>query len=64
MKTDTDLQRDVVAELGWEPSIKAEDISVSVRDGIVTLTGHVPTYAEKYTAESAVKRVAGVRAIA
>jgi len=64
MKTDTDLQRDVLDELGWEPSIKAQDISVSVRDGVVTLTGNVPTYAEKYAAESATKRVSGVRAIA
>ena len=64
MKTDTDLQRDVVAELGWEPSVKAQDIGVSVRDGIVTLTGNVPTYAEKFAAENAAKRVSGVRAVA
>jgi len=64
MKTDTDLKRDVLDELAWEPSVMSKDIDVSVNDGIVTLTGHVPTYAEKYAAEHAVKRVAGVRGIA
>jgi osmotically-inducible protein OsmY len=64
MKTDNDLQRDVLGELSWEPSIQAHDIAVTVKDGVVTLTGHVPTYFEKWDAESAVKRVSGVRAIA
>jgi osmotically-inducible protein OsmY len=64
MKTDNDLQRDVLQELAWEPSIKAQDIGVTVKDGVVTLTGHVPTYSEKWDAESAAKRVVGVRAIA
>ena len=63
MKTDSDLQRDVVAELAYEPSIKAQDIGVTVLQGVVTLTGHVPTYSEKVAAERAVKRVVGVRAV-
>jgi len=64
MKTDTDVQRDVLAELNWEPSIQAQDIGVSVKDGVVTLTGNVPTYGEKFAAEDATKRVSGVRGIA
>ena len=64
MKTDSDLKRDVLAELAYEPSIKAENIGVSVKDGVVTLNGNVPTYTEKFAAETAAKRVAGVRAIA
>ena len=52
---------DVLDELRWEPSLKAEDIGVTVSDGVVTLTGHVPTYSEKHTAENAARRVAGVR---
>ena len=64
MKTDTDMQREVLDELAWEPSVKAQDIGISVKDGIVTLTGNVPTYVEKHAAESAAKRVAGVRGIA
>jgi osmotically-inducible protein OsmY len=64
MKTDSDLQRDVLAELECDPSVQAQHIGVSAKDGIVTLSGEVPTYAEKFATESAAKRVAGVRAIA
>jgi osmotically-inducible protein OsmY len=64
MKTDSDLQRDVLDELKWEPSVDAAHIGVSVKDGVVTLSGHVPSYAEKYAAERAAKRVYGVKAIA
>ncbi len=64
MKTDSDLKRDVLAELAYEPSIKAQEIGVSVKDGVVTLNGNVPTYTEKFAAETAAKRVSGVRAIA
>ena len=64
MKTDSELQSEVFTELSWEPSIQAKDIAVSVKDGIVTLNGNVPTYAEKFAAESAAKRVCGVRGIA
>jgi len=62
--TDTQLQRDVLDELKWEPSVDAAHIGVSVKEGIVTLTGHVSSYAEKYAAERAAKRVYGVKAVA
>jgi osmotically-inducible protein OsmY len=64
MKTDSQLQQDVLAELEWEPSINAEQIGVEVKDGIVTLAGHVRSYAEKHEAEIAAQRVAGVKALA
>ena len=48
MKTDSELQRDVLDELKWEPSVEAAHIGVSVKDGVVTLNGHVSSYAEKY----------------
>jgi osmotically-inducible protein OsmY len=60
MKTDFELQRDVLDELKWEPSVDAAHVGVAVKDGIVTLTGHVASYAQKYAA----KRVLGVRAVA
>lgn len=61
---DTELRQDVLDELEFEPSIDAADIGVAVENGTITLTGHVPTYAQKRTAETVVKRVNGVRAIA
>lgn len=64
MKTDAELKRDVMSELEWDPSIDATHVGVAVRDGVVTLTGHLETFAEKYAIEKAVQRVAGVRAIA
>jgi osmotically-inducible protein OsmY/prolyl-tRNA editing enzyme YbaK/EbsC (Cys-tRNA(Pro) deacylase) len=64
MKTDTDLRQDVIDELVWEPSIDAAAIGVAVKDGVVTLTGHVPSFAEKCAAEHIAKRVAAVRAVA
>jgi osmotically-inducible protein OsmY len=64
MKTDSELQRDVLDELKWEPSVNAAHIGVAVKEGIVTLTGHVASYAQKYAAERAAKRVFGVRAVA
>lgn len=64
MKNDSQLQRDVIAELEWEPSVDHADIGVSVVDGVVTLNGYVKSYAEKVAAESAVRRVTGVKAIA
>jgi len=64
LMTDSSLQREVLDELGWEPSVDAAHIGVSVKDGVVTLTGHVPSYAEKYAAEQAAKRVHGVKAVA
>ena len=64
MKTDTQLQQDVIAELKWEPSVNAAQIGVEVKDGIVTLAGHVGSYAEKWDAERAAQRVSGVKALA
>ena len=64
MKTDVQLKKDVTHELEWDPSINATHIGVAVEDGVVTLTGHLPTFAEKQAAEDAARRVAGVRAIA
>jgi len=63
MKTDTQLQKDVLAELNWEPSVNAAQIGVEVKDGIVTLAGHVNSYPEKEHAEKAAQRVAGVMAL-
>jgi len=64
MKTDIQLQSDIIAELSWEPSINSEQIGVEVKDGIVTLAGHVGSYAEKIDAERATMRVSGVKALA
>ena len=64
MKTDAQLQQDVIAELKWEPSVNAAHIGVEVGDGIVTLAGHVGSYAEKWDAERAAQRVSGVKALA
>ena len=64
MKTDIRLQRDVLDQLAWEPNLDAATIGVTVDEGIVTLTGHVPSYAEKLAAEQAAERVHGVRAVA
>jgi osmotically-inducible protein OsmY len=61
---DIDVKRRIEDELDWEPSVDAAHIGVSVENGVVTLTGHVPTYAEKLSAERAVRRVKGVRAVA
>lgn len=64
MKTDTELMSDVQAELDWDSSVDNRAIVVAVKDGIVTLAGHVGSYVDKWTAEKAVKGVAGVRAVA
>jgi osmotically-inducible protein OsmY len=63
MKTDSELQRDVMTELFWEPSIKSAEIGVSVTDGVVTLSGHVDSFYKKWTAERAAVRVFGVKAV-
>lgn len=63
-KTDGELQRDVMDELEWEPSVDHADIGVAVTDGVVTLSGFVKSYPEKIAAEKAARRVVGVRAIA
>jgi osmotically-inducible protein OsmY len=64
MKTPGELRNDVLDELGFEPSLEEGGIGVAVDDGVVTLTGHVKSYAEKRVAERAVKRVHGVHGIA
>jgi len=64
MKNDSELQRDVLDELKWEPAVQASDIGVTVKDGVVTLAGIVDSYAEKWAAEHAAKRVSGVKALA
>jgi osmotically-inducible protein OsmY len=59
-----DLRRDVIDELEFDPSVNASDIGVSASHGIVTLSGHVAQYAERYSAERAALRVAGVQGVA
>jgi osmotically-inducible protein OsmY len=61
---DSNLRQAVLDELEWEPSVNAAHIGVTANNGVVTLTGHVASYAEKWAAESAAGRVAGVRAVA
>ena len=63
MKTDRQLQQDVIEELLWEPSVQATTIGVEVKDGIVTLVGHVETLEQQLAAERAAQRVAGVKGI-
>lgn len=63
-KTDSALKAQVVDELVWDPAIKETAVGVAVKDGVVTLTGHLDTYAEKEAAMRAVRRVSGVKAIA
>ncbi len=64
MRTDLELQKDVIEELKWESSIKASDIGVSVTNGVVTLSGYVDSFTKKKAAENAALRVAGVSAVA
>lgn len=64
MSNDLDLRADIEAELEFEPSLTAAGIGVAVKDGVATLTGHVPSFFEKLAAERATGRVKGIRAIA
>jgi osmotically-inducible protein OsmY len=64
MKTDAQLKKDVIEELKWEPTISSTNINVATDNGVVTLSGTVPHYAEKSAAERATQRVEGVKAIA
>lgn len=64
MKTDLQLQQDVMAELQFEPAVNATHIGVAVDHSVVTLTGHVGSFSEKWDAERAAQRVAGVKALA
>jgi len=63
MKSDLQLKKEVSDELVWEPSIDAAAVGVEVNGGVVTLSGHLPSYAEKLAAERAAERVSGVRAV-
>lgn len=64
MKKDAELKRDIEDELAWDPAVDASAIGVAVKDGVATLSGHLETYAEKVALEKALRRVAGVKAIA
>ncbi len=64
LNTDSQLQKDVMDEIKWEPSATAAEIGVSAANGVVTLTGTVATYAEKSAVERAAQRVQGVKGIA
>ena len=65
MRSDKEIERDVKEELKWEPGLPdAADIAVSVKNGVVTLAGFVKSYTDKYEAEAAAKRVAGVLGVA
>jgi osmotically-inducible protein OsmY len=64
MRPDDDIKRDVEAELRWDPDIDATDIAVAVKDGVVTLSGFVRSYAQKWQAEGDAKRVSGVLGVA
>jgi len=63
MKTDAELQRHVMDELKWEPTIQAAEVGVAVKDGVVTLSGSVESYGKKWAIERAAKRVFGVKAV-
>ena len=63
MKTDSQLQQDVSIELKWDPAVQAARIGVQVKDGVVTLSGQVDSYAQKWNAERAAQRVPGVTAM-
>ena len=64
MKSDNEIQKDVIEQLKWEPFLNASQIGVAVKNGIVTLSGQVDTYSKKVLAEKTTKKVAGVKAIA
>jgi len=64
MKSDVQIQKDVMEELKWQPFLNASEIGVAVKNGIVTLSGKVNSYSKKLTAERAAKKVAGVKAVA
>ncbi|CAN7758857.1 BON domain-containing protein [Variovorax sp. LjRoot84] len=64
MKSDAQLRSDIVAELTWDPAITATNVGVIVKDGVVTLSGHPSSHAEKYAIERAAQRVKGVKALA
>ena len=64
MTQDSQLQQSVLAEFNWEPSVTAGHIGVTANAGVVTLSGHVDSYVQKHAAETAARRVKGVKAVA
>lgn len=64
MKSDIQIQKDVMEQLKWEPFLNASEIGVAVKNGVVTLSGNVDSYSKKVAAENAAKKIAGVKAIA
>lgn len=64
VRTDAQIQADVLAELRWDPRVSPNEIGVSVKDGVVTLTGWVDSYTKRWAAEEAAHRVRGVKAVA
>ena len=64
MKTDLELQKDVMEELQWQPTLNPSKIGVSVNEGVVTLSGFVDNYGQKRDAENAALRIEGVKAVA
>jgi len=64
MKTDAQIQQDVINQLKWNPLLNASEIGVAVKNGVVTLSGRVDTYLKKMEAEREAKKVFGVKAIA
>jgi osmotically-inducible protein OsmY len=63
MKTDKEIQKDVIAELNFDPAVNQAEIGVEVKDGVVTLTGNVSNCSEKWSAENAAQRISGVKAL-
>lgn len=64
MKSDIQIQKDVMDQLKWEPFLHSSQIGVAVKNGIVTLSGQVDSYSKKISAENAAKKISGVKAIA
>ena len=63
-RTDQEIQKDVLDELRWDATVQPNEIGVSVKDGVVTLSGWVDSYLKKWSAEEAAHRVPGVKAVA
>ncbi|MEO6289967.1 MAG: BON domain-containing protein [Ginsengibacter sp.] len=64
MKTDAQIQKDVMEELKWKPLLNSSEIGVAVKNGVVTLSGKVDSYTKKSEAENAAKKISGVKAVA
>lgn len=64
MQSDTDIKRDVEAQLSWEPGLADDDVAIAVKDGVVTLAGFVKSYGDLLAAVRAARKVKGVRAVA